>query len=95
MKEKGIKYLWEVYKHSEDDYTGRCSVPVLFDRETGKIVTNESMDLIKCFDNAFDEIEQVNAEKKLFPTSLVENIDKMMAENYPAINNGVYAAGKI
>merc|ERR1711916_306200 len=31
LKEKGIQYLWEVYKHSEDDYTGRCSVPVLFD----------------------------------------------------------------
>ena len=83
--------LWQVYKASQRDYTGRASVPVLWDKQTGGIVTNESMDLLTCLDTAFD---QVGANRfRLFPADRDAEVRAMIAANYAPVSNGVYRAG--
>jgi putative glutathione S-transferase len=87
----GARYLHEVYTRAKPDYSGRVTVPVLWDKESGTIVSNESAEIIRMFDTefaAFDACGQV-----FCPPGLRSDIDDINAFVYDNINNGVYRAG--
>jgi len=85
------KYLHQLYTHAKHDYTGRVTVPLLWDLQQQTIVSNESADIIRMFNSAFDK---VGAEPGDYaPANLRDEIDAINAEIYPRINNGVYKAG--
>ncbi len=85
------RYLHEIYTRARPDYSGRVTVPVLWDKETGTIVSNESSEIIRMFDTEFDA---VGASGPVFcPPELQLGIDDINAFVYDAINNGVYKAG--
>jgi putative glutathione S-transferase len=83
--------LYELYLAAQHDYTGRASVPVLWDEQTGRIVSNESTDIIASFDSAFSDLD--NGSPTLYPEDQAEAIAEMVQANYEAINNGVYRCG--
>lgn len=85
------KYLRDVYALADSNYTGRVTVPVLWDKQTNTIVNNESREIIRMLDLEFEAI----AENKinLCPEDLKEEIDKTMEAIYNPINNGVYRSG--
>lgn len=80
----------DVYVSARSDYTGRASVPVLVDRQTETIVNNESIDIVRMFDDAFDGSPDA---PKLFPEGSADAIEQQIAANYETVNNGVYRAG--
>ena len=84
-------YLWEIYLKADPDYTGRVTVPVLWDTQTGKIVNNESREIIRMFDKQFDAIAQKDVN--FYPQDLQDKIDQTIDAIYQPINNGVYRAG--
>ncbi|MBR5495153.1 MAG: glutathione S-transferase C-terminal domain-containing protein, partial [Psychrobacter sp.] len=84
-------YLYEVYIAAKPDYTGRVTVPVLWDKETNTIVSNESSEIIRMFNSAFDEVGATTVN--FLPTELLAEIDTVNEFVYSAINNGVYKAG--
>jgi glutathionyl-hydroquinone reductase len=85
------KYLRDVYALADPNYTGRVTVPILWDKETSTIVNNESREIIRMFDTEFAEIAQNNID--LYPQELQTKIDQAIADIYNSINNGVYRAG--
>jgi glutathionyl-hydroquinone reductase len=85
------KYLRDVYAIADPHYTGRVTVPILWDKETSTIVNNESREIIRMFDTEFAEIAQNNID--LYPQELQTKIDQAIADIYNPINNGVYRAG--
>ncbi|EGJ31482.1 putative glutathione S-transferase [Moorena producens 3L] len=87
----GARYLREVYIKADPNCTGRVTVPVLWDKETGTIVNNESREIIRMFDIEFDGIAQ--SDISFYPENLREEIDKTIDAIYQPINNGVYRAG--
>ena len=87
----GAGKLWQLYARSDPDYTGRVTVPVLWDRQGGKIVSNESADIIRMFNSAFDAVGA--AEGDYCPEPLRGQIDAFNARIYDGLNNGVYKAG--
>ena len=87
----GAKALYEVYVGSDAHYTGRVTVPVLFDKKTRKIVNNESSEIIRMFNTAFDSLSA--RELDLYPQDLRGEIDMLNAQIYDSVNNGVYKAG--
>jgi putative glutathione S-transferase len=90
----GSDYLHQVYTRAKPDYTGRVTVPVLWDKQTGTIVNNESAEIIRMFNTAFDGLEGVgNPELDLYPEDLRDEIDTLNARVYDAVNNGVYKCG--
>ncbi|HEV7883660.1 MAG TPA: glutathione S-transferase family protein [Solirubrobacteraceae bacterium] len=88
----GWSYLSEAYAASEPGYEGRISVPVLWDTRTGRIVSNESADVIVMLNEAFDAFAR-RPELDLYPTELREEIDELNRVVYATVNNGVYRAG--
>ena len=84
-------YLYEVYIAAKPDYTGRVTVPVLWDKETNTIVSNESSEIIRMFNSAFDEVGATAVN--FLPTELLAEIDTVNEFVYSAVNNGVYKAG--
>lgn len=84
--------LYEIYLRAKEDYTGRVSVPVLWDSETRTIVSNESSDIIAMFDSAFDGVGG-RGDLTLFSEAHAEEIKAHISANYQAVNNGVYRAG--
>lgn len=86
-----LDYLYQLYIKQQPDYTGRVTVPVLWDKKTEQIVNNESADIIRMLNTAFDGIG-ANA-LDFYPSELQPNIDALNAWIYPSINNGVYRAG--
>lgn len=82
-----VQKIHQVYVLAQKDYTGRASVPVLWDREKGTMVNNESSDLIHML-SAHD-----NDKIQLVPEELKESIEEMTQANYMPINNGVYRCG--
>lgn len=84
-------YLHEVYLKANNIYSGRVTVPVLWDKETNTIVSNESSEIIRMFNSAFNEIGA--AEGDFYPEHLREEIDAINDRIYDTINNGVYRAG--
>ncbi len=87
----GKRYLHEIYTLADPKYSGRVSVPVLWDRRRGTIVSNESAEIIRMLNGAFDAFGK--AELDFFPEPLRPAIDEINAFVYERINNGVYRCG--
>lgn len=85
------QYLQEIYLKADPKYTGRVTVPVLWDQQTGKIVNNESREIIRMLDVEFAGFAQSDVD--LYPTALREKIDETIEAIYMPINAGVYRAG--
>ncbi|MDX6679840.1 MAG: glutathionyl-hydroquinone reductase [Solirubrobacteraceae bacterium] len=88
----GWSYLSEGYLATEPDYDARITVPVLWDTQTGRIVNNESADIIVMLNGAFDEFA-AHPELDLYPTELRPEIDELNEKIYENVNNGVYRSG--
>jgi putative glutathione S-transferase len=87
----GARFLHEIYVKAAPDYTGRATVPVLWDKETGTIVNNESSEIIRMFGAAFDGSGA--RAGNYYPEALREEIDALNSRIYDTLNNGVYKAG--
>ena len=85
------EFLHQVYTHSQKNYSGRVTVPVLWDKKTQQIVNNESSDIIRMFNNAFDDVGAGKGD--YYPENLTSEIDRLNARIYSEINNGVYKTG--
>jgi putative glutathione S-transferase len=84
-------FLYQVYQAADSSYTGRVTVPVLWDTTKDTIVSNESADIIRMFNSAFDTIGATEGD--YYPEPLREEIDEVNARVYDTVNNGVYKAG--
>jgi glutathionyl-hydroquinone reductase len=87
----GFAFLAEAYERSDPDFGGRVTVPVLWDRVTRQIVSNESADIIRMLNAEFDAWG--DAAVDLYPPDLREEIDRVNDRVYRTVNNGVYRAG--
>jgi putative glutathione S-transferase len=87
----GSDYLHQVYTRARPDYTGRVTVPALWDRERNTIVSNESADIIRMLNSAFDAYASSSAD--YYPAELRAEIDAVNARVYENVNNGVYRCG--
>ncbi|WP_113913346.1 glutathione S-transferase family protein [Roseovarius dicentrarchi] len=84
-------YMYQVYLRADPEYSGRVTVPVLWDLQQGTIVNNESAEIIRMLNSAFDGI--ATKSEDYTPEDLLPQIDEINAFTYDAINNGVYKAG--
>jgi len=89
--ELGAGRLYQLYQHADPLYSGRVTVPVLWDRQRRTIVSNESADIIRMFNSAFDGVGA--AEGDYWPAALRDDIDAVNERIYETVNNGVYKAG--
>ncbi|GGL46559.1 glutathione-dependent reductase [Halocalculus aciditolerans] len=87
----GSDYLREVYARADPDYTGRVTVPVLYDTAEDAIVNNESAEIMRMLDTAFDDYAENDVD--LYPEGYREEVDDLIERIYDPINNGVYKAG--
>ena len=87
----GAAHLHELYTQADPAFTGRATVPILWDSRTGTIVSNESADILRMFDTAFAGLAPETPP--LYPADLAAEIDALNAEIYESLNNGVYKAG--
>lgn len=87
----GARTLADIYRLADPRFTGRVTVPVLWDKTRRTIVNNESSEIIRMLNSAFDAFTEVNAD--FYPPELREAIDEINALIYPSINNGVYRTG--
>ncbi len=87
----GAEYLHQVYTAAQSNYSGRVTVPVLWDRQRRTIVNNESSEIIRMFNSAFDGVGA--AEGDFYPAALRAEIDAVNEPVYEFVNNGVYKAG--
>ena len=85
------QFMHEVYTAADPAYSGRVTVPVLWDKQTGSIVSNESSEIIRMFNSAFDGIGAKPGD--YYPLELRDQIDEVNARVYSNVNNGVYKAG--
>jgi putative glutathione S-transferase len=84
-------FMHQRYTADTADYTGRVTVPVLWDKQQNRIVSNESSEIIRMFNSAFDDL--TGNDLDLYPQVLRSEIDALNERIYPAVNNGVYRAG--
>ncbi len=84
--------LYEVYLAAQPEYSGRVTVPVLWDKQRGAIVSNESAEILRMFNSAFDEVG-ARRELDFYPRHLSTEIDELNDFIYENINNGVYKSG--
>lgn len=87
----GARYMHEIYTRAEPHFTGRATVPVLWDMKRNVMVNNESADILRMFDTAFEGL--VPSELRLYPADLAAEIDALNPVIYDKLNNGVYKAG--
>jgi putative glutathione S-transferase len=87
----GWEFLSEAYERTAPGYEGRVTVPVLWDRETGRMVSNESADIVRMFGSAWDEWGDASVD--LYPEDRRAEIDSLEEWIYENVNNGVYRAG--
>ncbi|MEC9343149.1 MAG: glutathione S-transferase family protein, partial [Pseudomonadota bacterium] len=85
------RYLHQVYVAAAPDFTGRVTVPVLWDRKRETIVSNESSEIIRMFNSAFDAFTDSGAD--FYPPHLRDDIDAINVRVYDTVNNGVYRCG--
>ena len=88
----GYRYAHQLYTHAKPDYTGRVTVPILWDTKAQTIVSNESSEIIRMLDTAFDDLG-ARRDVRLSPADLLDEIDAVNAPIYDEVNNGVYKAG--
>ncbi|QTD31341.1 glutathione S-transferase family protein [Pseudomonas fluorescens] len=84
-------FMHQRYTADTPDYTGRVTVPVLWDKKLKRIVSNESAEIIRMFNSAFDDL--TGNDLDFYPAPLRGEIDALNERIYPAVNNGVYRAG--
>ena len=87
----GVEYLRDVYLRAEPKYSGRVTVPVLWDRKRETIVSNESAEIIRMFNTAFNDLTGETTD--FYPEDLHDEIEEVNAFVYPNVNNGVYRSG--
>jgi len=87
----GLPFLRDLYTRADPVYTGRVTVPVLWDKERDTIVSNESAEIIRMFNTAFDGL--TGNRDDYLPDDLRDEIDALNARIYDTVNNGVYRAG--
>lgn len=87
----GFSQLHQVYTRDDSAYSGRVTVPTLWDREQKRIVSNESAEIVRMFNQAFDGL--TGSTLDLYPEPLRAEIDALNERIYPQVNNGVYRAG--
>ena len=87
----GSTYLHEIYTRADPNISGRATVPVLWDKQRGTIVNNESSDILRMMNAGFGDLADPRFD--LYPEDLREEIDAVNAAIYPRLNNGVYRAG--
>jgi putative glutathione S-transferase len=86
-----VDFLYQIYQAAQPDYTGRVTVPVLWDRKRQTIISNESADIIRMFNSAFDHL--TGNHENFFPEDHLHAIERVNEEVYWNINNGVYRCG--
>ena len=87
----GHTFMYQRYLADTPNYTGRVTVPVLWDKKLQRIVSNESSEIIRMFNSAFDQLTGNHLD--LYPEPLRPAINELNDRIYPAVNNGVYRAG--
>ena len=87
----GSKYMHQVYTTAQKDYTGRVTVPVLWDKKKKTIVNNESSQIIRIFNSAFNNL--TGNDDDYYPENMRDQIDEINDDIYHNINNGVYKTG--
>ncbi|WP_114964616.1 glutathione S-transferase family protein [Alkalilacustris brevis] len=87
----GSRYMRDIYTRAKPDVSGRVTVPVLWDKTRETIVSNESAEIIRMFNSAFDDI--TGNRDDYYPAPLRDEIDAVNARVYDTVNNGVYRSG--
>ncbi|MFK4257901.1 glutathione S-transferase family protein [Agrobacterium tumefaciens] len=87
----GFAYMHEAYTSADPHYTGRATVPVLWDKKTKTIVNNESADILRMLNSGFGDLADNGID--LYPEDLRDAIDALNDHIYPRLNNGVYRTG--
>ena len=87
----GYDYMHQIYTRNKADYSGRVTVPVLWDKQQNRIVSNESSEIIRMFNSAFNTI--TGDTQDFYPQALQADIDAVNELVYDSINNGVYRCG--
>lgn len=87
----GARFLYQVYLNAQPKYSGRVTVPVLWDKQRKTIVNNESAEILRMLGSAFDQVGALPGD--YYPTNLRKEIDAVNELVYSAVNNGVYKAG--
>jgi glutathionyl-hydroquinone reductase len=87
----GSQYMWQLYVKADPTYTGRVTVPVLWDKQQGTIVNNESSEIIRMLNSAFNAFGDASVD--FYPAPLRSVIDAVNERVYASVNNGVYRCG--
>ncbi|WP_188696853.1 glutathione S-transferase family protein [Silvimonas amylolytica] len=87
----GVDYLYQLYQLADPKYTGRATVPILWDKQRRTVVSNESSEIIRMFNSAFDQVGALEGD--YYPAAHRDVIDELNQLVYEAVNNGVYRAG--
>ncbi|MTH98422.1 glutathione S-transferase family protein [Roseibium sp. RKSG952] len=87
----GAHFAWQVYVKADPGYSGRATVPILWDKKAGTIVSNESSEIIRMFNSAFDGL--TGSDLEFCPDALLPEIDAVNDRIYHSVNNGVYKSG--
>lgn len=87
----GATYMHEIYTRADATFTGRATVPVLWDKERKTIVNNESADIVRMLNSGFGALADESVD--LYPEALRNDIDALNERIYPSLNNGVYRTG--
>jgi len=87
----GAEYMHELYTHSDDKFSGRATVPVLWDKKENRIINNESADIMRILNSAFDQLGTNTLD--LFPAKIQSDVSAFDQRLYERVNNGVYKAG--
>lgn len=87
----GFAYAYQLYQKADPKFTGQITVPILWDKKTASIVNNESSEIIRMLNSAFNEFTEVKTD--FYPSQLQEEIDTVNQPIYDNVNNGVYRCG--
>ena len=87
----GLDFAYQIYQKADPEYSGRVTVPILWDSKTETIVSNESAEIIRMFNSAFDDVGAKVGD--YYPEELRPQIDEINSRVYDTINNGVYKCG--
>jgi len=84
-------YAYEIYKSADSNYSGRVTIPILWDKHNRTMVSNESSEIIRMFNSAFDDVGAKDGD--YYPENLRGEIDAINERVYHSVNNGVYKCG--